>query len=181
MTSPDLRRRSRAAYERAMLLRAARGVWPVALLMPIALLVHGPASTPALIVVLGAALALVLVALHWRGASWRRGADAGLVAGVPLFLVPMLIAPRDACAHACAHGPPMACVVACTVIGVAAGIALGLSARRDPSPAARVIAGILVAGLVGSLTCIVAGSAALIGAAVGLAVGTTPVVMFARR
>jgi hypothetical protein len=181
MTQPDAKARARAAYERALFVRAALGAWPVVLLIPLALLVHRPASTPPTIAALGAALAVALVACGWRGGAWRRGGDAGLVAGVPLFLVPMLVAPRDACAHACAHGPAMACVVACTAIGAAAGLALGLAARRDPSPVARALAGVVVAGLVGSLTCVIAGSAALLGAAAGLAAGTAPLLVFARR
>jgi hypothetical protein len=172
--------KARNAYERAMLARGMRGAWPVALLVPLAMLVHAPASSPSLILAIGAALVLALVALGWRGGAWARGAWTGLVAGIPLFLVPVVIAPRDACAHACAHGPPMACVIACTAIGVAAGVGIAWLASRDPNRSARLVASILVAGLVGSLTCVVAGGAAVLGAAAGLTVGSIPVVALLR-
>lgn len=187
MASPDLdlatlAARSRRAYERAMLARGLRGVWPVPLLAPVALVLHAQAT--ATIAAVAALLAAALVALGWRGGPWRRGALPGVLSGLPVFLVPSLVTPRaEHCAQACSHGgvASSSCALACLGVALVAGVLLGRHAARDARPVEHTLAAAITGGLTASLTCSAAGGFAMLGAIAGLVVGSVPLVLFARR
>lgn len=186
MASPDptLAARSRLAYERAMLARALRGVWPVALLAPAALLLHAPAQAPATIAAIAVVLAAVMIGLGWRGGAWRRGLLPGVLSGVPVFLVPSLLAPRaDHCAQACSHGAAAAssswCALACLGVALVAGLVLGRRAARDDRAVEYAAAAAIAGGLTASLTCSAAGNFAVLGAIIGLIAGTIPMMVLA--
>ena len=186
MASPDLASlatRSRRAYERAMLARALRGAWPVVLLAPVALLLHAPAQATTTIAAIAGLLAAALIGLGWRGGAWRRGALPGVLSGVPVFVVPSLIAPRaEHCAQACSHGgvASSSCALACLGVALVAGVLLGRHAARDPRPVEYTLAAAVTGGLTASLTCSAAGSFAVLGAIAGLVAGSVPLVLLAR-
>jgi hypothetical protein len=187
MASPDLASlaaRSRRAYERAMLARAVRGVWPALLLAPVALFLHAPAQAPATIAWIAGLLAAALIALGWRGGPWRRGALPGVLSGLPVFLVPSLIAPRaEHCAQACSHGgaASTSCALACLGVALVAGVLLGRRAARDARPVEYTLAAAITGGLTASLTCSSAGGFAVVGAVAGLVAGSVPLVLLAKK
>jgi hypothetical protein len=176
----SLEDRARGAYERALVARAARDVWPAALLVPLALALHGPAHSPSTVAIAGVALVAALFALGWRAGAWRRGALAGVVAGLPPFLVPSLYLRSADCAHACARHPAPDCALACALAALLAGLVLATRARHDRDPLGYALGGALTGALTASLTCALAGGVAVAGAAVGLALGAAPALV-ARR
>ena len=187
MASPDLASlaaRSRRAYERAMLARAVRDVWPVLLLAPLALLLHAPAQTASTIAAIAGVLAVALIALGWRGGPWRRGALPGVLSGLPVFVVPSLVAPRaEHCALACSPGgaASSSCALACLGVALVAGVLLGRRAGRDARPVEYTLAAAVTGGLTASLTCSAAGGFAVLGAIAGLVAGSIPLILFAKK
>jgi hypothetical protein len=186
MISPDLdslRLRARRAYERMRWHHAARAAWPVAILLPLALALHGPVAS-ALTVVSAVALGAVLAVSRWRGGVWQRGALPGVLAGVPLFVAPSLLMPTDSdCGMACARvaTPWLTCFAVCALAALAGGLALAFLARRDRAPLAYASSAAAAAILTASMTSALAGAAGLVGAVAGLAAGSVPVVVGAVR
>src|SRR4051812_3118979 len=103
---------SRRAYERTHLVGGARGLGIAAALSAVAFGLH--ARTP-LAFVIAAVLAATLITLGWRGGAWRRGAFAGVLAGVPPMIVPIAVAALAHGGHctACGVGSSWACTLAC--------------------------------------------------------------------
>jgi hypothetical protein len=110
----------------------------------------------------GAALAVVVLFLVWRGGVRAFGAKVGLVTGLAAWAAPL----------ACPARP------ACLVVGLAAGLAVAVVARRRAARARdRLdIAGTaaLVAGAAGALGCVYVGAGGMVGIAAGLALGAIP-------
>ena len=79
MARSDLARR---AYERAFVYAGLRGVALAAVLTAFAIGLHRTTNTTWLVASL---LAATLGTLGWRGGAWRRGALAGVLAGLPVF------------------------------------------------------------------------------------------------
>src|SRR5258708_4546496 len=80
--------RARRAYERAHLLSAIRALVISAGLVALAVGLHRTSSVTWLI---AGALAVSLAVLAWRGGSWRRGAFAGVLAGLPPLIAPSIV------------------------------------------------------------------------------------------
>lgn len=181
--SLDLQQRARRAYERRMMLTGILRLWPLALVVPAAFLLHGPATTPWRTAIAAIFLGATLVVTGWRGGGWRRGALPGLLGGLPAFFVPSLVMPAGAtcehCVHASAHW--LTCMTACTFASLAAGLALAHLARRDPAPRSFAAAAALTAGLTASLTCSLAGYAGILGVVFGLGLASAPVLVLGRR
>lgn len=180
--NPELKRRARRAYELRMAWAGVLRLWPLALLLPAALLLHGP-SAPWQTGVAALILAAALVLTGWRGGGWRRGALPGLLGGLPAFFVPSLIMPAgatcDGCVHASAHW--LTCMSACTFACLASGLALAHVARRDPSPRSFAASAAICGALTASLTCSLAGYAGLMGVALGLGLASAPILVLGRR
>ena len=80
MTRPELAlRHARAAFERAHLVAALRGLAVSAAVAVLAIGLHRTDDTTWLV---GGSLAITLGVLGWRGGAWRRGAFAGVLAGL---------------------------------------------------------------------------------------------------
>lgn len=128
----------------------------------------------------GIALAAVLAAALWRGRHFARGARAGLVAGLGPLLLPLAT-----CFHLCAGGVCLLAPAVCVLAGLMGGAALGLHARHrvptGPDAGGYLLAALTVAGLVGSLGCVIAGASGVAGMVVGLALGTAPVLWWPAR
>jgi hypothetical protein len=119
---------------------------------------------------LGVLLLTVAVFLRWRD---RRGADNvrnGLLAGA-LPMITGLAVGRFA--PGCAGAPLFsACTAVCLCFGVLAGVWLGLRTARGTAGPPSWLAAAGVSILVASLGCVGLGIAGIVGAAVGLVVGT---------
>jgi hypothetical protein len=128
----------------------------------------------------GLALAAVLLAAAWRGQPFARGARAGLVAGLGPLLLPMAT-----CFHLCAGGVCLLVPAACIVAALVGGAALGLHARHhipaSSDAGGYLVTALAVAGLVGSLGCVIAGMSGIVGMVVGLTLGTVPVLWWPAR
>ena len=163
-------RRARAAYERAHVASAARGIAIAAALTAFAIGLHRTTDRTWLV---AGALAVALAALGFRGGPWRRGAVAGVLAGLPVFVAPVIV---FALGHGgrcpdCELGPTLACLATCIGTSTLAGLATGLAALRDASPARHAAAAIATATLTGLLGCATTGGAGALGIALGLAAG----------
>src|SRR5688500_14641672 len=86
--SDQVLRRVRFAYERTRILDGARGLAIAAGICVLAIGLHRITSTSWLI---AAVLAASLGALGWRGGALRRGAFAGVLAGLPTMIVPSIV------------------------------------------------------------------------------------------
>ena len=169
--------RARRAYERGRLLSALPAV---AFALPMVALSVVLCDRPAASAGCGLALVVVLLAAAWRGQPFARGTRAGLVAGLGPLLLPMAT-----CFHLCAGGVCLFAPTACVVAAMLGGAALGLYARRRvagrPEAGGYLVTALGVAALVGSLGCVIAGASGLIGMAIGLALGTAPVLWWPAR
>ena len=174
--------RARAAYERAMARTGALRLWPVAVLLPLALALHTPA-TPWRTGLAAIGLAVALAVSGWRGGAWRRGALPGVLAGLPAFIVPSLIMPAEAtcarCVQASSHWTT--CMTACMVASLAAGLVVANVARRDRAPRTFALSAVLCAGLTATLTCSLAGGAGVLGVALGFGLASAPLLVSGQR
>ena len=165
-----------AGYERARLRRAVIAALPT-LVLPLVAFALGGRLVPS--VVLGAALATLVIALGWRGQAWGRAVPAGLLAGLfPLGLA--LTAQRIG--HVCTpEGCTSLCVPMCSAGGLIAGVVISLAARRSTSPRLTLGAGAVVTLVVGALGCSCVGYAGALGMMAGLAVTASIGALLPRR
>lgn len=102
--SDQVLRRVRFAYERTHILDGLRGLAIAAGICVLAIGLHRITSTSWLV---AAVLTASLGALGWRGGALRRGAFAGVLAGLPTLIVPSLgtsCGPRSIAAAVCRLG-----------------------------------------------------------------------------
>ena len=163
-------RRVRFAYERAHVVTALRGVALAAALAVLAFGLHRTSSAAWLV---AGALAAALAALGWRGGAWRRGALAGVAAGLPPLIAPSLVFALSHGGHCamCDQGPTLGCLIACFGSGSLVGILVGHRAPGDPSPRAFAVAAIASAALTGLLGCGTTGLGGALGVVIGLVAG----------
>jgi hypothetical protein len=176
------RLRARRAFERAQWRAAFVTAAPLAVIAPLAALLH-EGATPSATGLIAIALGAALLVAGWRGDGWRRGATVGLVAGLPGLLLPrVVLAPIGHCAM-CAplDVSGMTCFLACGGAGLFAGVVVGALAARDPAPVRFAITAGAIACLTAALTCIVAGMAGVTGIAAGIAASTAPAAILRAR
>jgi hypothetical protein len=162
-------RRVRRSYERAHVVSALRGL---ALAGAFVLLSIGLHRTTHVTWLVASLLAIVLATLGWRGGSARRGALAGVLAGLPVFIAPTIV---FAFTHGgmqcpdCALGPTLACLVTCFATSSLVGLAIGFATRREPTR--FTFAALATAVLVGLLGCSTTGLGGAIGIVIGVLAG----------
>jgi hypothetical protein len=119
-----------------------------------------------------ATLAATLGALAWRGGPWKRGALAGVLAGLPVFVAPALFfgATAGHCPD-CHVTPSLWCMTTCIGTSLAAGLVVGHIATRDTSPRRFGLAAIATGLATGLLGCGTVGFAGAMGVAIGLVAG----------
>jgi hypothetical protein len=163
-------RRARLAYERAHLLTALRGVALAAGLAALAFGLHRMSSASW---VVAAALAVALAVLGWRGGVWRRGALAGVLAGLPPLIAPSVSFALTHGGHCatCEQGAALPCLITCFATGSLVGILVGYHAATEPSPRRFAIAAITGAAITGLLGCGTTGLCGALGVVVGLLAG----------
>ncbi|HUJ62530.1 MAG TPA: hypothetical protein VLX92_28710 [Kofleriaceae bacterium] len=163
--------RARAAYERAHVASALRGVAIAVAITLVALALHR--TTGRVTWLLAATLGATLATLGWRGGAWRRGALAGVLAGLPPLVAPavMFALGHGGQCPSCAIGPTLPCLITCAGTSALVGALVGYAATRDGSPARFALAAIASAALTGLLGCTTTGLGGAIGVVVGLAAG----------
>ncbi len=168
--SEQARRAAHRAYERAQIGAALRGLAVAAAVTVLAIGLHRTADgTWIAAAMLGASLA----ALGWRGGAWRRGALAGVVAGLTPLVAPSLVFAFMHGGHCatCDQGSALPCVVTCFGTSSLVGCFVGHRATLDRS-AVRFAAGALsTAVLTGLLGCGTIGLGGAVGIAIGLVAG----------
>ena len=170
-----LMRCARRAYERGRLGAAVRRSVFLLPVVGVALLC---CTSVAGTLVGGASLFALITLCLWRGQEYRRGVRPGLVAGfVPLFL-PIL---AQTGGHLCVSDRCLLFPAVCGLGGLLGGIALGILAPhpRD-SQGIPFVTACLIAGLAGSVGCLLYGLVGLGVMTLGLLLGATPV-LAARR
>ncbi len=168
MARPETR--ARLAYERSHLASAARGVAIAAGLAALAVGLHRTSSITWLV---AGVLGISLATLGWRGGSWRRGAIAGVLAGLPPLVVPSLVfalSTGEHCAN-CATAPSLACLASCLGSSLVVGALVGRHALRDRDPSRFALAAFATAAATGLLGCATTGLGGAIGVIAGLAAG----------
>jgi len=160
----------RRAYERAHVMSAARGIALAASFTVAAIALHRTTHATWLV---AAGLAATLATLGWRGGAWRRGALAGLLAGVPVFIAPAMYFAISHGTHcpACAMTPSLTCMLVCIGTSSLVGTAVGYIATRDTSPyrfGGGALATALLAGLLG---CGSVGFGGALGVVIGIVAG----------
>jgi len=174
-TDAQLAREARWAYERARLRRASAQALLVAPVGALAFL-HCASSFRWNAAALGLVLAFVAVCA-WAGRDWARGMRAALLAGLAPLLVPLA---AELLGHACTATTCYYVPGACLLGGLLGGLVLaGYPGRRSDTRAYALAAlGVTVAcGLVG---CLFAGLGGLAGLALGLTLGSVPVLVLRR-
>ncbi|MGN6107903.1 MAG: hypothetical protein ACTHU0_22535 [Kofleriaceae bacterium] len=163
-------RRVRRAYEAAHLAAAARAVAIAGALCAIAVGLHRTSSAMWLV---AGALAASLAAFAWRGGAWRRGAFAGVLAGLPPLIVPSLVLAMSSGGHctSCEPSTMLPCVLACFGTSSLVGIAVGYRASSDVAPRRFALAAIATAAFTGLLGCGTTGLGGALGVGVGIVAG----------
>ena len=162
---------ARHAYERG---RAKKGVRRALLVLPVTCLplyACVAAGRGALMLFVIAAVAALVVLFHWRGQDFARGANVGLIAGLSPLLLPFVtswIAPI--CSTLICGFLPAASIAG----GFVAALCLAGGSLERPS-AGFWSAAVSVTVTLGIAGCLHVGLAGLAGMALGLAVGTLPV------
>jgi hypothetical protein len=163
-------RRARVAYERAHLVAAVKGLAIAAFACVLAVGLHPMHD---ITWTLAGLLAASLAALAWRGGPWRRGAFAGVLAGLPPLIVPSIVytlSHGQHCVH-CTDGATLPCIVACFGTSSLVGILVGYRASIDASPARFAAAATASAMFTGLLGCGTTGLGGAIGVVIGLLAG----------
>ncbi|TMQ08767.1 MAG: hypothetical protein E6J90_39480 [Deltaproteobacteria bacterium] len=164
-------RRAHLAYERAHILTALRGVVLAAGLTAVAFGLHRMSSASELV---AAGLAAALAGLGWRGRAWRRGALAGVLAGLPPLIAPSVAFALTHGGHCatCEQGAALPCLVACFATSALVGILVAYHAATEPAPRRFAIAAIATAALTGLLGCATTGLGGALGVVIGLVAGS---------
>jgi hypothetical protein len=168
--SDDALRAVRAAYARTYVWSALRGV---ALASGIALLAVALHRESQLTLALAMLLAVLLAAFGWRGGAWRRGAFAGVLAGLPPLIAPTLVFALGHGGHcpSCMLAPTLGCIATCFGTSALVGMFVGHAAMRDAAPSRYATAAIATAMTTGLLCCTTVGFAGVLGIVVGLVAG----------
>jgi len=174
LTESRLRHRARVAYELGRLRPAARVLLVTVPLILLARLIGRPLELAA---GLGGALSAVAFALTVLHDRYGRAILAGVLAGLPAFVLPLVLRGLGIVRLGAMGLDP--CVPASFVSGVLAGALVSARAREEPRRVSFWLAAMLAAALTGTLGCSVAGSAGVLGLMAGVVAGTLPVVLTA--
>lgn len=164
-------RRVKRAYEVAHLGAAARALLVAGLLVLVAIGLYRVTHATYVVAV---TLAATLAILAWRGGAWRRGAFAGVLAGLPPLVIPSIawtLSSNAGHCNTCETSATLPCLVACFSTGSLVGILVGYRAISDASPRRFGIAAVTTAALGGLLGCGTTGLGGATGVVLGLVIG----------
>jgi hypothetical protein len=162
--------RVRWSYERTRIVDGARGIAIAAGLIVLAIGLHRITSVSWLV---ASVLAASLGALGWRGGAMRRGAFAGVIAGLPPLIVPSVVFALSLHGHCpgCGTASTWPCMLACFGTSSVVGMLVGHRALSDHAPRKFAWSALATAALTGLLGCGTVGLAGAIGVVMGLAAG----------
>jgi hypothetical protein len=163
--------RVHAAYAWSHLRAGVRDATIALAMIALALALHRMTEVTWLV---GGTLAITLGVLGWRGGALGRGARAGVVAGLPPMLAPVMVSLFSHGLLRCADCPAMpslGCTLTCFATASVVGLAVGHRAVRDRMPSRFAGAAMATAILTGALGCGTTGLGGAIGIAVGLVAG----------
>lgn len=169
-----LQARARRAYETG---RVLLGLRRAALVVPMAALSWFTCARPMATCIDAVALAVLVAVFAWRGQELGRAVRIGLCAGAPALFAPVLI---QLGGHACGRSFCALVPTICLLGGVAGGVLLVRWGQRRGLSTSGVLAAGIVAGLAGTLGCLAGGTGGLVGLAVGLTLGTAPLLAWRR-
>ena len=172
MTDVQLERRGRWVYEFGRLGWASH---VLLFILPLLLVARGVGRPAGLVLGLGGALslfALGLAALHQR---YARAVLAGVLAGLPALVLPLVLRNADILRLGGAAVDP--CIPASILSGAMAGVFVSLRAVGEKHQLSFWLAAVVTTALTGTLGCSVAGSAGVLGLMAGVVAGTAPVVL----
>ncbi len=163
-------RRVRRAYELAHVLSGFRGIAIAGALIVLAVGLHRVTDASWAIAAL---LVASLGALGWRGGALRRGAFAGVLAGLPPLIAPSVVFSLSHGGHcpSCDMGATWPCMLTCLGTSAVLGMLVGYRAITDESPRSFAIAAIATAALTGLLGCGTTGLGGAVGVVFGLVAG----------
>jgi hypothetical protein len=164
-----LEARARRAYEAGRMVWAAKRATAVAALAGLAL-----ASCANLWATAGSVLVLagLVTALLWRGEEFGEGVRPGLVAGLAPFALPVA---SQATGYFCSATVCLVLPAVCVAGGIVGGAVLGLQGRRPFAHHMGFwISAVTVTAVLGSVGCLVAGLAGVLGLGLGLLLGAAP-------
>ena len=171
MALSDALLRVKRAYELPHLHAAARALVVAAVLIVIAIGLYRVTRATYLV---AAVLAAAMAVFAWRGGSWRRGAFAGVLAGLPPLIIPSiawtLFSSAGHCSS-CEVSATLPCLIACFSTGSLVGILVGYRAISDASPRRYALAAMTTAALGGLLGCGTTGLGGATGVVLGLVAG----------
>jgi hypothetical protein len=169
--SSEVLRRVKRAYEVPHLLAAARALVIAMILVVVA---FGLYRVTRATYVVALVLAVSMTVLAWRGGAWRRGAFAGVLAGLPPLIVPSIAWTLSSSAGHCSTcevSATLPCLIACFSTGSLVGILVGYRAISDAAPRSYALAAFATAALGGLLGCGTTGLGGATGVVVGLVAG----------
>jgi hypothetical protein len=172
LTESQLQHRGRVLYELGRARWALRTLVLVAPLLVAAGLIGRPA---ALVLALGVPLCLLSLALAMVHARYARAVRVGVLAGLPAFILPLLLRSMGIVRLGEAELDP--CLPASFVSGVIAGAMVSARAVDEDHRVAFWLAAIAVTAITGTLGCSVAGGAGVLGLMAGVVAGSAPVVL----
>ncbi len=175
-TEADLERRMRATFELGRLGWASRMILLVAPALFVARLIGRPAS---LLWPVGGTLVLLTCGLAFIHLRYQRAALAGIAAGLPALLGPWILRfAGEVCLGGKCFDP---CLPSCLLAGAIAGGLVAMRAAREERHWSFWLSALAVTSLLGTLGCSVAGAAGVLGLLAGVAAGSAPVLVRARR
>jgi hypothetical protein len=172
MTDAQLERRGRAMYE---LGRARWASHVLVFVLPLILLARLIGRPTALVLGLGGALSLLAFAVAAARDRLARAVLAGILAGFPAFVVPLVLRSVGVLPLGSTAIDP--CLPATFVGGVLAGVLVSVRAMDEKRHLSFWLAAAAAAALTGTLGCSVAGSTGVLGLMAGVLVGTAPIVL----
>lgn len=173
LAESGLEARARRAYERGRLVWGVKRAAWVAAVAGLALLTCANlAVTAGCVFALGA----LVTALLWRGQEFADGVRPGLVAGLVPFVLPVL---SQATGYFCSATVCLVLPTVCVAGGIVGGAVLGLQGRRPFGDHLGFwVSAISVTAVLGSVGCLMAGLAGVLGLALGLLLGAAPVLAY---
>ncbi|HLL25606.1 MAG TPA: hypothetical protein VK427_25895 [Kofleriaceae bacterium] len=169
--SERARRHVHRAYASAHLAAATRALVIAAAMFVVALgLYRVTRSTVLVALTLGA----VMATFAWRGGGWRRGAFAGVLAGLPPLVMPSITWTLSSSAGHCTNCVAQAAwpaMLTCFGTSSLVGILVGYRAIGEAAPRRYALAAIPTAALTGLLGCGTTGLGGATGVVVGLVAG----------
>jgi hypothetical protein len=172
MTEVQLERHGRWAYE---LGRARWASHALLFVLPLLLVARGIGRPTVLVLGVGGALSLLAFTLAVVHDRYARAVFAGVLAGLPTLVVPLLSGSIGIVRLCGATVDP--CIPASFVSGVLAGVLVSVRASDERRHISFWLAAVGAAALTGTLGCSVAGSAGVLGLMAGVLVGTLPVAL----